>query len=77
MICKHLKGELLEFVDAAHLYDVKGGKLIQICHQEVGNIRHYEYHCSDCNRVFRYQSGLSIRQKWLKKIHEQLGVEVE
>jgi hypothetical protein len=70
--CKHLNGELYELMQAAHIRDVENGGLAEIGYNEMGDITGYEYHCKDCDKRFKYPSGLDKLPKWLRKIHEQL-----
>ena len=73
--CKHQNGELFEWVEAYHTRDVIDGEVTQDGVNDLGNIQGYTYCCRDCGKAFSYQPP--PRQKWLQKIHGQLGGKAE
>jgi hypothetical protein len=73
MRCKHQNGELVEISVATETFSLRRGKLSSdgIC--ELEDIIRYEYTCLECKKVWKYSAGLSLRLKWLHRIHNQLG----
>ncbi len=73
MRCKHLNGNLIEIMVATHERNVDNGNMEEIGYNNVGEITGYKYVCGDCGKSFRFSWGGAIKQKWLKKIFEQLS----
>lgn len=71
-MCKHLNGTLYEKMIATHEREVQSGILDEVGYNNMGEITGYTYRCHDCKKYFHYSSYSDIKQKWLKKIHEQL-----
>jgi len=71
--CKHQNGTLTEYMVATHAREVSNGTMDEIGYNDIGNITGYEYYCRDCKRRFRFTASVTIKQKWLKKIHDQLS----
>jgi hypothetical protein len=64
--CKHLNGILDEHLDATHTRDIENGVVDKIGYNEPGNLTHYEFTCSDCNKTFKWKSFFNC-PKWAKK----------
>lgn len=72
-MCKHQNGRLIEFMEAAHIREVKDGIIESDGCNEVGNITHYEYKCHQCEKTWRLSTlnpRITPMPKWLAKIVE-------
>lgn len=69
-MCKHKNGSLIEVMDATHERQFTDGELDKVGYNDVGNIQHYVFTCSDCRKHWKFQPNTKI--KWLRKIYEQL-----
>ena len=71
--CKHQNGLLQEQMLAVHERDVFDGILDGIGYNNTGEITGYVYRCADCGKLFSFSWSGAIKQKWLKKIFDQLS----
>lgn len=71
--CKHQNGTFQEHMTATHIRDVVGGKMKPIGYNDVGDITHYTYTCSDCGGYWKFPTAFPETPKWLNAIGAQLA----
>lgn len=69
--CKHLNGDFVEVMTATHMRTVSNGEADKVGYNDMGNITHYEFHCSDCETNFRF-SCREKAPKWMHKYFDAL-----